>query len=299
MIIERNIRFGDTLNPLWKWLAFYLLLCVGVCVAELEFGWEVGLPTVEITLIGTALSILMGFRVDAAYQRWWEARKIWGEVVNSSRSLAREALGFLEHHPEMKDGAEKLVYRQIAFVHALRLHLRKQTQHFDEINVFLSEEEAAKVGKKVTKPNALLLLHLRQLQEYHQKGFLSDYLFAKVEEVIVVLTDQMGKAERIKNTPFPVPYSYFSYLSVHIFACLIPFGLVKELGYIAIPISMIVIFIFVIIELIALEIQDPFEGRDNDTPMTSISRNIEIDLKDMLDEAKLPEKEKAIDGVMM
>lgn len=299
MIIERNIRFGDTLNPLWKWLVFYLLLCIGVCVAELEFGWEVGLPTVEITLIGTALSILMGFRVDAAYQRWWEARKIWGEIVNSSRSLARESLGFLQPHPDMSGGAAKMVYRQIAFVHASRLHLRKQTDKYNELKPFLSPEEAASVIKRVSVPNQLLLLHMRQLQDYHRKGFLSDYLFAKMEEVIVVLTDQIGKAERIKNTPFPVPYSYFSYLSVHIFACLIPFGLVKELGYVAIPISMIVIFIFVIIELIALEIQDPFEGRDNDTPMTSISRNIEIDLKDMLDEATLPEKEKAIDGVMM
>ncbi|MBE7178355.1 MAG: hypothetical protein INR69_18285 [Mucilaginibacter polytrichastri] len=299
MIIERNIRFGDTLSPLWKWLAFYLLLCVGVCVAELELGWKVGLPTVEITLIGTALSILMGFRVDAAYQRWWEARKIWGEVVNSSRSFAREAIGFLQVQEETNGGAEKLVYRQIAFVHAMRLHLRKQTEHYDEIKPFLSEDEAAKALGKVTVPNELLLLHLKQLRGYHQKGLLSDYLFAKIEEVIVVLTDQMGKAERIKNTPFPVPYSYFSYLSVHIFACLVPFGLVKELGYITIPIAMIVIFIFVIIELIALEIQDPFEGRDNDTPMTTISRNIEIDLKDMLDERSLPEKEKPVDGVMM
>ncbi|MBE7177293.1 MAG: hypothetical protein INR69_12855 [Mucilaginibacter polytrichastri] len=299
MIVERHIRFGNTLSPLWKWLLIYLTICTTVAVLFKEYGIDLTMPNSVVTIVGTALSILMGFRVDAAYQRWWEARKIWGEIVNSSRSLAREALGFLQDHPEMHDGAKKMIYRQIAFVHASTLHLRRQTDKYDQLRPFLSKEEAENALGRTTVPNQLLLLHLRQLQEYHRKSYLSDYLFAKIEEVIVVLTDQIGKAERIKNTPFPVPYSYFSYLSVHIFAFLIPFGFIDELGYFTIPIAMVVIFIFVIIEQIALKIQDPFENEDNDTSMSTISRNIEIDLKDMLDESPLPEKLSPVNGVMM
>lgn len=296
MIIETNIRAWRMLKLIWQWLIFYLLLSLVVCIAYVEFGVPIVIPETEIAIMGTALSILMGFRVDAAYKRWWEARIIWGAVVNNSRTFAREVLNFVGKHD--KEAARQIIYRQIGFVESMGKHLRNQNA-LDNMKRLLSDDDYQVMKSKKHVPNTLLLMNLDQLTNLCQKGMFPSYLLVRMESTLHNLTDELGKAERIKKTPFPVPYSYFSWLLVHTFACLLPFSMVKELGYMTLVMAIIISFIFLIIEQIAIQIQDPFENHVNDTPMTTIAKNIEIDLREMLEEENLPEPLKPRGGISM
>lgn len=295
-MIVGNIRITQTFKLVGKWLIVYFLFSALVCVAYMVLGWPITLPAAEITIIGTALSILMGFRVDAAYQRWWEARTIWGAVVNNSRSFAREVKAFVGK--QRHDDVQKLIYRQIGFVEAMGKHLRKQTDR-DHLERLLSPEEFADIKERNHVPNTLLMMNLRHLKEIHLANELSTFEMVQIENIIHNLTDELGKAERIKNTPFPVPYGYFSWLLVHIFAFMIPFSMVEMLGYFTPLVSAITAFIFLMIEQIAMQIQDPFENKPNDTPMTTLAKNIEIDLREILDEKPLPRPIKPKAGLSM
>ena len=298
MIIETNIRAIKLLLLIWKWLLFYFALSVAVSIAYSHYHLNISIANTEVSMIAIALSILMGFRVSSAYDRWWEARIIWGAVVNNSRSLARQLITFTHESDISKDLLESLVYRQIAFVHAMSCRLREHDCS-DLIKPFLFEEEHDQVINKLHIPNILLLHNMYAIKRLQHDSIITDIELLKLEQTITLLTDNMGASERIKNTPFPLPYSYFTWLLVHLFAILIPFGMVESLGYLTIPIAMCAIFIFLVIEQIAIEIQDPFSNRENDIPVTAISQNIEIDLKEMLGDTNLPDKEKAQGGVLM
>ncbi|WP_069659008.1 bestrophin family protein [Arcticibacter eurypsychrophilus] len=295
MVLENSYRVAKIFLSTWLWLVFYLILSISICYYE--FGINVSFPNGEVGMIGTALSILMGFRVNSAYERWWEAR-IWGSIVNNSRSLAREVIGFTSFGEHAFPAAQQLIHRQIAFVQSTTRQLRRQ-QGAICLRTLVSNKEYSILEKKQHLPNALLPLHMQQIKELYEKKQIRDFVFVQLETIFTELPNNLGQTERIKNTPFPVPYSYFSFILVHIFACFFPFGMVKELGYLTIPISLIVTFIFLVIEQIAVEIQDPFASKDNDTPMTTISKSIEINLREMLGEENLPIQITPKTGVLM
>jgi putative membrane protein len=206
MIIETNIRAVKVILLIWKWLLFYLVLSVTVSVLHNYFKINLSVPTTEISMLGIALSVLMGFRVSSAYERWWEARKIWGAVVNNSRSLARQLITFTHQSTVSKGLLHALVYRQIAFVHAMACRLRHQ-DCAEIIKPFLYEEEYEQVIRKSHIPNLLLLHNMYAVKEMQQEGVIGDIELLRLEETIYQLTDNLGAAERIKTTPFPVPYS--------------------------------------------------------------------------------------------
>lgn len=298
MIIETNIRAFRVIALIWQWLLFYLFLCVAVCIAYNYFDRNISVSNTELSMLGIALSILMGFRVSSAYERWWEARKIWGSVVNNSRSFARQVISFTNFSTIERELLENLVYRHIAFVYAMVSRLRQQDAS-PLIKPLLYDDEFEQICRKGHIPNLLLLHNLYAIKSLNKDGHITDYELMRLDETIYQLTDNLGAAERIKNTPFPVPYSYFTWMLVHLFAILIPFGMVDAFGWYTIPAAMCAIFIFLVIEQIAIEIQDPFSNRENDIPITAISQNIEIDLKEMLGDTDLPKKQEAHRGVLM
>lgn len=298
MILETNVRAIKVILKIWKWLLFYLVLSVAVSIMHSYYGINVSIATTEISMLGVALSILMGFRVSSAYDRWWEARKIWGSIVNNSRSLARQLIAFTHHSKVGRKLLENVVYRHIAFVYATSCRLREQNPE-GAIKPFLESEEYDQMKNKTHIPNLLLLHNMYAIKKMHYDKHISDIELLRLEETILHLTDNMGSAERIKNTPFPVPYSYFTWMLVHLFAVLVPFGMVDSFGYVTIPVAMCAIFIFLVIEQIAVEIQDPFSNRENDIPVTAISQGIEFDLKEMLGDKDIPEKDGAVNGVLM
>jgi len=296
MVIGVNIRAAKIFYRMWRGLLLHSLFVVVVNFGLNYLDIDLSLSGV-ISMIGIVLSILMGFRISSAYDRWWEARKIWGDVVNSSRSFARQLITFTDQSGLAREHLENIIYRQIAFVYAMGYSLRQQGCT-DIIRPFLPQDEHHQLIGKQNLPNLLLLHNLFAVKLLEKDGQLTNFEMLKVEDTISHLTASLGAAERIKNTPFPLPYSYFTSILVHVFALMVPFGM-AELAVLTVPVSITVIFIFLAIEQIAIEIQDPFANRENDIPVNAISKIIEIDLKEMLGDVILPSKKQPKDGILM
>jgi putative membrane protein len=238
--------------------------------------------------MGTAIAILLGFRTSAAYDRWWEARKIWGSIINDSRTLIRQAIGFFTPTEENKQAIDKLASYQIAWNYALANSLRKLSIA-QEIQKYLRDDEYEIVATQSNIPNAILKLMEEHLASLYRKGSLAAYHFGMMDQTLKALCDHMGKCERIKNTVFPVHYGFFIRLSIIIFALLLPLELVEFLGILVIPVTFAVILFISVIESIADYLQDPFENRPADIPMSTIARMIEINLKEMTGKKDVPQ----------
>jgi len=231
-------------------------------------------------IMGTAIAILLGFRTSAAYDRWWEARKIWGGIVNDSRTLIRQSLGFIAPGGNKDQEVSRLTKYQIAWCYALSTSLRKLPIS-KEVKKNLSEEDFEYVNKHINIPNAILKLMEDQLALLFRQGKIDSYHFAVMDQTLKHLCDHMGKSERIKSTVFPVHYGFFIKMSIIIFALLLPLEVVEFLGIFTIPVTFAVIIFISVIESIANYLQDPFENRAADISMTTICRTIEINLLQM------------------
>jgi len=239
-------------------------------------------------VMGTAIAILLGFRTSAAYERWWEARKIWGSIVNDSRTLVRQAIGFIVIDQEKNEEVVNLAKYQIAFCYALSAGLRKIALP-QEVQSNLSEEDYKYITTQANIPNAILKLMEDRLAMLFRQGKIDTYHFAAMDQTFKGLCDHMGKNERIKNTVFPVHYSFFIRLSIIIFALLLPLEVVEYLGVLTIPITFATILFISVIESIANYLQDPFENRAADIGMSTICRTIEINLLQMTGVKEVPQ----------
>ncbi|MGV3600080.1 MAG: bestrophin family protein [Dyadobacter fermentans] len=256
-------------------------------------------PISITTILGTALSLLLGFRTNSAYDRWWEGRKCWGEIVNDSRTLVRQAIAFIEAPAGEKEAlVSNIAHLQIAWCYALANSLRR-TQVLVYADLHLTAEEHEYVSAQDNIPNAILNLIQFKMAELHETGKMKTLLYQNVDDTMRRLCDAMGKCERIKNTIFPTQYSFFVHLVIFIFTLVLPMGLVESIGRIAIPITFTISFLFFYMEWIAYIMQNPFENGPNDIPMTSLSRNIEINLLQLIGADKIPEKILPKNGVVM
>ncbi|MEM8966727.1 MAG: bestrophin family ion channel [Bacteroidota bacterium] len=303
---------------MWRSILYFFLLSVFVYILHIEFDIkQLSIPFNVIATLSTALAIYLGFKNNNAYDRWWEARKIWGLLVNYSRVWARQALTMpvLPERVtefELQAWQRKVIYRHIAFVHALRVFLRKSHDYnnngiielieehnrFEDIREFLSPEEFEEAKTKKNPPNFLLLLQSDDLREAYKRGWLSDYRFTHLEETLTEFNNHQGRSERIKNTPLPRAYSFYSRLFVHLHGTLVPLAFIEDLGWFNIPLSLIINFVFLALDQIGERIEDPFENRMEDTPLTSISIAVEENLKEMYGEQRLPQKPKPIEGII-
>jgi len=239
-------------------------------------------------IMGTVISLLLAFRSNQAYDRWWEARTIWGAIVNDSRSLSRQILSFIDDQEDTVLFREKLVRRQIAWCYALSQSLRGLNAK-DGLERLLSKRELAFVSKYTNVPMALLELHARDLNYALKQEWLNEYQQVELDRTLSRLCDAMGKCERIKNTVFPATYSLYIHFSMNFFILLLPFALIQNFGVLAIPMVVAIAASFLLIEKMAIHLQDPFDNKPTDTPMTAISGNIERDLKQMLNDHQIPE----------
>lgn len=318
MIVSRSIKWKHIFYYMWRSILYFFLLSVFVYILHIEFDIkQLSIPFNVIATLSTALAIYLGFKNNNAYDRWWEARKIWGLLVNYSRVWARQALTMpvLPERVtefELQAWQRKVIYRHIAFVHALRVFLRKSHDYnnngiielieehnrFEDIREFLSPEEFEEAKTKKNPPNFLLLLQSDDLREAYKRGWLSDYRFTHLEETLTEFNNHQGRSERIKNTPLPRAYSFYSRLFVHLHGTLVPLAFIEDLGWFNIPLSLIINFVFLALDQIGERIEDPFENRMEDTPLTSISIAVEENLKEMYGEQRLPQKPKPIEGII-
>jgi len=233
-------------------------------------------PALPLTLLGSAVAVYLSFRNTTAYARWWEARTLWGAMVNASRTLAREAGTML---PDRSVGAT-VAHRQIAYVHALRMHLRRQAP-WDELTPRLPADEIERLRHVTNLPNAI---HART-------GVLiadarpDPILLASLARTLSDISNAQGGMERIKNTPLPQQYATYPAIFTHGFCILLPLGLVETLGLYTPLGSTMAGFLFLALLQIGNDMQNPFENLEDDVPLTTLTRGIEIDLRDSLNEA--------------
>jgi putative membrane protein len=261
------------------------------------------IPEVAVSILGAALGILLAFRTNAAYARWWEARTLWGAMVNSSRSLARQATSFSRrsgHAAEThsKAFASTFIFRQIAFVHATRCALRRQ-ELWTDLQPFLDSESLLALKHERNVPAALLQQMGQQLTDAVEQHILNDWQMQRIDSTLSDLSNVLGACERIKNTPLPRQYDYYPELLIKIYCIVLPFIIVDQVGLLTPIITVLVSFAFLVLNRIGKNLEDPFENAPYDVPITSLSRTIEINLRQVLGEQNLPEQVQPVSGVLM
>ena len=244
---------------------------------------------IQFTLFGTAIALFVGFTVNASYGRWWEARTLWGQVVNSSRSLARQALVLVDQdRPDTADLARQVVRNQVAYVHVLRTSLRGQPLPPEALR-FLGAERLDRVGLAANRQTAILLDSDRLVGEAHRRGAIGELARLELEAAFVALTDAQGGLERIQKTPLPVQYRFLPRFFSRVFCLILPFAVVQDLGWLTPLGSGLVGLMFLMAVQIGDQLANPFADDVYDVPMTAMTRTIEIDLVQMLgDEAPGP-----------
>jgi len=260
----------------------------------------VSFPALPVLPMASVLSIFLAFRTNSAYSRWWEARGLWGQLVNASRSFARQAITFLDgggEPPDVGRPQRYLVHLQIAFVCALRCHLRQQNP-FAELSTLVDAATLRQLRGHRNVPAAILLEMGLRLKEAFAAGLIDTYRMVAMDQTLSELSHIMGGCERIKNTPLPRQYDYFPRILVHCHCVLLPFGLVDGLQLLTPLVSTVVSFMFVALEEVGREIENPFENSVHDTPMTALSRSIEINLRQFLGESRVPAEIQQVNGFL-
>jgi putative membrane protein len=293
------------------WMLWYvgkpLLLLVGYDVAVvgaykvMHWNW-VSLPHIPLALFGSAIGIIVAFRNQSSYARWWEARTLWGAIVNNSRSWARQVTTVMmplgaEDADDLKTMQRRLVYHQIAYVHALRQHLRR-LEPWTELAPLLKDSELAALRDQNNVPLAIQEQMSLMLRECQMRGWVDIAQWRALDGNLDDLIDAQGGAERIKNTPMPKQYDHFPQLFVHIYCVLLPLALVSTMGWFTPLGSTLVGFIFLALDRIGRDLEDPFENNPYDVPLTSITTTIDVNLRQLLGEKTVPQATVPVDGVL-
>ncbi len=306
MVVANTPSWTRIFKQIGPALIFFLLVaCVAAFVNTLNHPFQsIAVPDLTITVLGAALGILLGFRTNSAYDRWWEARKLWGRLVNTSRTLARQAITFsgvsetsipCETNPVALD----LVYSQIAFVQALRCALRKQDP-WGDISRYLSSGTLEMLKGQSNVPLGILQHMAHRAADAARRGAISDLQLHRIDSTLTELSDIQGGCERIKNTPLPRQYDTYPEMIVNAYCFILPLVLVDRLKYMTPVITLIIAAAFLALNCIGKNLEDPFENTVYDTPMSALSRTIEINLLQMLrEEGELPAPVAPSDGVLM
>ncbi|QCR21244.1 bestrophin family protein [Pontibacter sp. SGAir0037] len=298
MLLKNNIPIGYVFGKI-KFEVLFVTIYATIIALEDKFFhfFNISIPLSVPMVLGTVLSLLLAFKSNQAYDRWWEARIVWGAIVNDSRSLIRQLSCFIEDpyvSVEVREFIERFTNRQIAWCYSLGMSLRN-SMSIEKISKYLTEAEIAYISKHDNIPNALLELHAKDLRFALQAGWLNKFQQVEIDVTLTKLTDSMGKCERIKNTVFPVTYTLYTHFALFFFVLLLPFALLEIFGILEVLMVIAISSAFFLIEKMAIHLQDPFENKPTDTPMTAIARTIEINLKQMIDDQNVPEKLKPLE----
>ncbi|MBC8044289.1 MAG: multidrug transporter [Rhizobacter sp.] len=299
----------------------------------LDWKW-LAIPWVPIAMIGTAAAFIVGFRNTQTYNRVWEARQVYGAIVNASRAWGMMVKDFVAANPEATQTQvhQQLIYRHFAWLTAMRFQLResrtwenvdksynkayrrshaftipeRETTLADELKKYLSETDLTYVLGKKNRATHLISLQSSHLRQLKSQGIIDPFNYLQMENVLVGLYEQQGKCERIKNFPYPRQFASLNLFFIRMFVFIVPFGLLGEfhkLGdefvWLNIPFSVMVTWVFTSMERIGENTENPFEGGSNDVPISALSRTIEIDLREMMDEKDVPPALQPVGQILM
>jgi putative membrane protein len=274
----------------------FLIFCisiVAVAVHEHFLKITVNLSTTPFSLIGIALAVFLGFRNNASYDRWWEARKLWGRLLNDARSMTRQALT-LPRESLIEDDVNEFIHVLSALPHALRHQLRK-TDPREDLAARLPAPLLDRVMASRYRPTTLMLVLGEWVQRQSRAGALDPMAVLAFDRNLNSLSDVIGGCERIGSTPLPFAYSVMIHRTVYFFCATLPFGLVENIGIFTPVFSVFVAYTFMAHEAIASQLEDPFGTDENDLALNMMSVYIEDAMRDLIGESALaipgPEEE--------
>ncbi|MGI4848720.1 MAG: bestrophin family protein [Janthinobacterium lividum] len=300
MVVQQNSSFRSLIAYIGWSLGMLLLWDLVVTFGYVTLNENEGLefPSLPVTLAGSALVLFLSLRNNAAYARWWEARTLWGAIVNSSRSFARQAnsmIGAGENDQATHALRHDLVIRQINYANALRFHLLKQRPA--NLLEELADAERMRLTDHANIPNAILMRNAQDLAQACRAGSLGAYERVLIEQTLKDLSNAQGGLERICNTPLPKQYAQYPRIFVNTFCVLLPLGLVDSLLLYTPIASTLVGFMLMTMEKMGRDLQDPFNDNVHNVPMESICQTIRIDLLQGIGK-KAPTPIASVDGVL-
>ncbi|MDH4059044.1 MAG: hypothetical protein OEU76_09775 [Cyclobacteriaceae bacterium] len=328
MYVKRFYGFWMTFN--WSRLPFIIGTLYGLIITGLSYmlDKQLYIPWSPVSVIGIAVAFYLGFKNNSSYDRTWEARKIWGSIVNNSRSFGAAVVSFVQGEKSLGIHKE-LIYRHIAWLTTLRhqLRLSRPWEHVNnrisglyapkvsedytdkleaELIKYISKEEISALEKKTNMATQVLAIQSKRLQELKDRGFYEDFRHMEFHHLISNFYEDQGKSERIKNFPFPRQYASTAMWFTVVFSVLVPLGLLDIfrtidgwLFWFSPLFSGLIIWVFFLMEKIGDYSENPFEGTYNDVPITTIAKGIEIDLREMIEDNNIPKPEEIIDGFQM
>lgn len=275
-----QIHKADTFRKLLPLMLAIAVYAGVVGYLELEY-WKLSRTsyvrnlTLLHSMLAFVISLLLVFRTNTAYDRWWEGRKQWGALTNASRNLALR-LAALLREPE-----DRRFFRELipAYAHTLAAHLQEE-----RTRTLLFEEVRLDPASGRHLPNQVAGILFRRVDQLYRQGRLDGYQLLSINEEIRAFTDICGACERIKNTPIPYSYSAFIKKFLFVYIMTLPFGFVFDLGYFVIPVVVFIFYVLMSLELIAEEIEDPFGADVNDLPIQRIAENIGMHIGEILEE---------------
>jgi putative membrane protein len=344
MLITKGIKFGTLI----KWTGhhiLWLLALMGIVATLYYFKViSISIPWLPVSVIGTAVAFYVGFKNNQAYDRMWEARKIWGGIVNDSRTWGMMVDGYITNlftekefsSEEISQVRKRLIYRHIAWLYAHRSQLLVPApwEHISqgghtgrtakmyqkkfgiglvddeitrtELKLFLPQNEHDRLIANQNTATQIINEQSRDLRKLREHGLIDDFRHMEMENILRSFYALQGKNERIKKFPLPRQQANMSRYFVAIFIMLLPFSMIPELIklgnwgiWLSIPISALIGWVYVMMEVVGDYSENPFKGMASDIPMMSLCRVIEIDLREMLGEKELPPPVKAKEGVLM
>jgi putative membrane protein len=306
MLVPKRAQIVNMILYVGRPALFIFIFDVAIVLGYIVLGWEwVASPHVPLALYGAAVSIIVSKRNASAYARWWEGRQLWGHVINNCRNVARQILSALQPRnaddpaetDEILQAQRRFVQLQMAYGHALRQHLRELSP-WPELERLLPMSEVEQLRTSKNVPLTLLQRQAEALGAFRSRGWIDSMTWQAMDRNLGAVTDAQGGCERIKNTPMPKQYDYFPQLFVQVYCLLLPLGMVQNLRWLTPLGSTLVGFMFLALDKIGRDLENPFDNTVHDVPMTSITRNLEITLRQMLGETELPEPELPKRGVL-
>jgi ion channel-forming bestrophin family protein len=299
---------GSILTRIRGVLLVNVLLAVAVTLGHRALPRETAmlmLSPIPFSLMGLPLAVFLGFRNSSSYDRYWEARKLWGELVQRSRNLARQVLHLIDWPTPPSDARDlgdtrvRLLLRAAAFCHALKALLRGRAEDDAGLKGLLAPDELVALAPGHNRPAALMLNQGADLARCRRDGLLDSVRAVEIDATLSAMTAAAAGCERIRNTPLPFSYSLLLHRTAYLYCFLLPFGLVDAIGLMTPLVVAIVAYTFFGLDALGDEIEEPFGTEANDLALDAICRSIEIELRQALGDADAPPPLQPVDYLLL
>jgi len=287
MLLNKPIPFKYIFNKVKSELIYVLV--IGILIHFITAAFHEFTPEIPLTIptfLGTAISVILSFKLNQSYDRWWEARKVWGSIVNDSRNLVIQLQSFVKKGNEAV--VRRIALRHIGWCYSLGQSLRD----LDPVSVlhkFLDAEDLKTLEKHNNKPLGILQMNNMDLAELRENNQIDTFSHVQINNTFVNLTNSMGMVERIKSTIFPVTYRIFLHMIIYLFIIMLSISLRDMPFYFEIPMLLIIAAFYFLLERTATHLQDPFSNKPTDTAMTAIATTIEINIRQLINEKEIPQ----------